>query len=152
MENVTCSQYTNMIFESKPPPVSLSSVLEGLIGISIVWICSMYTIYIASYIIKYLNQKSPNLQTMLDGFYIQYFVTIIGLAGMTMILQLLIELNVILNVGNAIITEAVAWIFHSFYLAGSLSLATSCIARTLLIFWPSEMEAIEDKKCWFLNG
>ena len=152
MENVTCFQYTNMIFESKPPPVSFSSVLEGLVGISIVWICSMYTIYIASFIIKYLNQKSPNLQTVLDGFYIQYFVTIIGLAGMMMILQLLIELNAVLNIENAIVTEAVAWLFHSFYASGSLSLATSCIARMLLIFWPSEMEVIEDKKCWFFNG
>ena len=141
-----------MIFESKESPVSLPSVLEGLVGILIVWISCTYTIYIASYIIKYLNQKSPNFQTILDGFYIQYFVTIIGLAGMIMILQLLIELNAVLNIENAIITEAVAWIFHGFYASGSLSLATSCIARMLLIFWPSEMEVIEDKKCWFFNG
>ena len=141
-----------MIFESKQSPVSLPSVLEGLVGILIVWISCTYIIYIASYIIKYLNQKSPNFQTILDGFYIQYFVTIIGLAGMMMILQLLIELNAVLNIENAIITEAVAWICHGFYASGSLSLATSCIARMLLIFWPSEMEAIEDKKCWFFNG
>ena len=69
-----------------------------------------------------------------------------------MILQLLIELNAVLNIENAIVTEAVAWLFHSFYASGSLLLATSCIARMLLIFWPSEMEVIEDKKCWFFNG
>ena len=37
MENISCFQYTNMIFESKQSPVSLPSVLEGLVGILIVW-------------------------------------------------------------------------------------------------------------------
>ena len=152
MENISCFNYANLTFESKQAPVSLLTVLEGLVGISIVWICCVYVICIAFYIIKYLSGKAPNLQTILDGFYIQYFVTIIGLAGMIMILQFLIELNAILHVENQIITEIVAWVFHSSTVSCSLSLATSCIARMLLIFWPSEIEAIEDKKIWLLNG
>ena len=152
MKFFNCSPYINQTFESKQTPVSFPIVLEGLIGIIILWICCAYVIYIAWYIIKYLNQKAPNLQTMLDGFHIQYFASVIGFTGMLMILQMLIELNVILNVENQIVTEIVGWMFYSLYLFSSLSLATSCIARTLSIFWQSEIEAISDKKCWFLNG
>ena len=152
MKSFICSSYINQTSESKQTPVSLPTVLEGLIGISILWICCVYVIYIAWYIIKYLNQKPPNLQTMLDGFHVQYFASVIGFTGMLMILQMLIELNVILNVHNQIVTEIVGWMFYSLYLFSSLSLATSCIARTLSIFWQSEIEAISDKKCWFLNG
>ena len=152
MENISCSNYANLTFESKQAVVSLPTVLEGLVGISIVWICCVYVIYIAFYIIKYLSEKALNLQTTLDGFYIQYFASVIGFAGMLMILQLLIELNVVLHVENQIITEVVAWMFHSSSVSCSLSMATSCIARMLLIFWQSEIEAIKDKKIWLLNG
>ena len=152
MKFFNCSPYVNQTFESQQTPVSLPTVLEGMIGITILWTCCMYVIYIAWYIIKYLKQKAPNLQTMLDGFHVQYFASVIGMAWMLMILQLLIVLNVVLNVENQIVTEIVGWMFYSSYLFSSLSLATSCIARTLSIFWQSEIEAIIDKKCWFLNG
>lgn len=152
MKCFNCSLYINQTFEIKQIPVSLPIVLEGIIGLSILWICCAYVIYIAWNIIKYLNQKAPNLQTMLDGFHVQYFAFVIGFTGMLMILQLLIELNVVLSVEYQIVTEVVGWIFYSFYLFSSLSLATSCIARTLSIFWHSEIEAISDKKCWFFNG
>ena len=152
MKFFNCSPYINQTFESKQTSISLPIILEGMIGMIILWICCLYVIYIAWYIIKYLNQKAPNLQTMLDGFHVQYFASVIGFTGMLMILQMLIELNVILNVENQIVTEIVGWMFYSSYLFSSLSLATSCIARTLSIFWQSEIEAISDKKYWFLNG
>ena len=119
MKYYNCSPYVNPTFESKETPVSLPIVLEGMIGITILWTCCMYVIYIAWYIIKYLKQKAPNLQTMLDGFHVQYFASVIGMVWMLMILQLLIELNVVLNVENQIVTEIVGWMFYSSYLFSS---------------------------------
>ena len=66
MESISGSNYANLTFESKQAVVSLPIVLEGLVGISIVWTCCVYVIYIAFYIIKYLSEKAPNLQTILS--------------------------------------------------------------------------------------
>ena len=89
---------------------------------------------------------------MLDGFYIQYFASSNGLASMLMIMQLLIELNAIFHLENPILTEIIAWIFYGTLLFSSLSLATGCLARAISIFWPSEIENMDDKTVWLLNG
>ena len=88
---------------------------------------------------------------MLDGIYIQLFVSWIIAAGMAMILELLIELGT-LNVQNEIITEIFAWLYYSSVLFTSISIGTSCIARILLIIWPSSVEYLDDETAWFLNG
>ena len=153
MENISCFlNNTNERFENKTAPLSVYTVSQGLVGTLIVWMCGVYVIYIVYHIIKYLYDKAPHLQTMLDGFYIQYFATYAAVAMMSMIMQLLIELNFLLDIENQTITEIVAYLFYSSCLFWSLSLATSCVARILSIFWQSQIEAIDDMKCWLING
>ena len=141
---------TNTIKEAED--FSSSILLDGLVGISIVWISCIYVNYIGYFIIKYFIEKPPNRKTLLDGFYVQYFASSNGLASMLMIMQLVIELNAVFHVENPILTEIVAWIFYGTLLFSSLSLATSCLARAISIFWPSEIEDMDDKIVWLLNG
>ena len=124
----------------------------SLIGFSIVWICCIYTIYLLSYLIKYFNEKSPHLQTLLDGFYIQLGISDIYLSIMVMLLEILIELNVGFKLENEIITQITSWLFYNAILFNSVSLATSCIARAALILYPSNIETIKDRSIWLLNG
>ena len=124
----------------------------NFIGLSIVWISCIYTIYMLNYLIKYFNEKSPHLQTLLDGFYIQLGISDIYLAIMLMILEMLIELNVAFKLENEIITEITSWLFYNAFLFNSVSLATSCLARASLIFCSSGFETVEDQSIWLLNG
>ena len=120
-------------------------------GLSIVWISCTYTIYMLHNLIKYFNEKSPHLQTLLDGFYVQLGISDIYLAIMLMILEMLIELNVAFKLENEIITEMTSWLFYNAYLFNSVSLATSCLARAALIFCSSGIETIKDQSIWLLN-
>ena len=155
MENTSSFHFTNQTFEilHMQDPIDVSEVVEAVINILIIWTLSVNSIYILSHVIMYLNKKSPNLQTMLDGFYIQYFASSIGISIMSMILQLMIQLNVVFHIENHILTQIVAWIFHSIFAFTSLSLTTCCMARALCIFWQVfGIEALSDKKCWLYNG
>ena len=152
MKNFSCFNFTNETFDSNGVSISFSNALEGVLGIAIVWICCAYVIYISFHFIKYLIQKAPNMQTMLDGFYGQYFASLIAMAMSCSFMQLLIEMNAVLNVENQTLTWITSYMTYSTALFESLSLATSCVARAFSIFWPSEIEAIDDKTCWFLNG
>ena len=155
MENTSTFSFTNLTFEilHMQDPIEVSTAVEAVINILIIWTFSVNSIYILSHIIMYLNKKSPNRQTMLDGFYVQFFANGIAIAIMSMILQLMIELNVVFHIENQILTQIVAWMFHSIYAFSSLSLTTCCIARAFCIFWQAfGIEAVNDKKCWFYNG
>ena len=155
MENTSTFCFTNLTFEilHMQDPIEVSTAVEAVINILIIWTFSVNSIYILSHIIMYFNKKSPNLQTMLDGFYVQFFANGIGIAIMSMILQLMIELNVVFHIENQVLTQIVAWIFHSIFAFTSLSLTTCCMARALCIFWQVfGIEAVNDKKCWLYNG
>ena len=88
---------------------------------------------------------------MLDGFYVQLFVSWIIGAGMTMILGLSIELGS-MNIQSEIVTEIVAWLYYSSTLFMSVSLGTSSVARILLVLWPSQVQDLDDGKAWLVNG
>ena len=155
MENASSFYFTNQTFDilHMQDPIDVSEVVEAVINILMIWTFSLNSIYLLSHIIMYLNKKSPNLQTVLDGFYIQFFANGIGISIMSTILQLMIESNVVFHIENHILTQIVAWMFHSFYAFSSLSLTTCCVARALCIFWQAfGIEAMNDKKCWFYNG
>ena len=115
------------------------------------WILCSYIIYLVYHIIKYIQAKPPNLQTMLDGFYVQLFVSWIIYAGMIMILELFIQLGS-MNIQNEIITQIVAWLYFSSTLFMSVSFGTSSIARILLIMCPSLIEDLDDEKASLING
>ena len=122
MENISCFlNNTNERFENKATPLSVYTVSEGLVGTLIVWMCGVYVIYIVYHIIKYLYDKPPHLQTMLDGYYIQYFATYAAVAMMSMIMQLLIELNFLLDMEKQTITGIVAYLFYSSCLSFNLN-------------------------------
>ena len=149
MENISCFNFSNHTLVSN---ISLSDIFEGAVGIGIECICCVYVIYIVYHIIKYLTEKAPNLQTMLDGFYIQYFAALIAMVMSCNLMNFLIQMNVVLNLENETLTWIASYIFYSTFLFCSLSLATSCVARTFSIFWPSKIETTDDKTCWLLNG
>ena len=155
MDQFNCSRNisTNetMEFVEKHIPITPSTIGYALAGITLVWISSIYIIYLVYYIIKYIQEKPPNLQTMLDGFYVQLFVSWIITAAMAMILELLLELGT-LNVKNEIVTEIVAWLFYASVLFMSVSIGTSCVARILLIALPNLVEQLDDMITWLFNG
>ena len=145
--------FTNKIVIKEAQDFASSILLDGLVGISIVWISCIYVNYIGYQLINYFIEKPPNRKTLLDGFYIQYFASSIGISIMSMILQLMIQLNVVFHIENQVLTQIVAWIFHSIFAFTSLSLTTCCMARALCIFWQVfGIEAVNDKKCWLYNG
>ena len=126
---------------------------EGnFVSLLTVWIFCTYTIYMLSYLIKYFNEKSPHLQSLLDGFYIQLNISDIFLAVMVILLQTLIDLYIIFKFENEMIVNIISWLFYIATIFNSVFLATSCIARAVLIFGSSIIESIEDRKIWILNG
>ena len=131
----------------KHVPILPSDIGYAIAGIVLVWISCVYVMYLTYYFIKYIRAKPPNLQTMLDGIYIQLFVSWITAAGTSMIFQLLIELGT-LNIQNEIITEIFAWLYYSSVSFMSISIGTSCIARILLIIWPRFVEYLDDETAW----
>ena len=116
-----------------------------------VWIFNAFGVYLIMFIIKYLREKPPNLQTLLDGFYIQLFANGIIFRILAMITEGLLYLHT-LGIENHIMANATAWLCYSSVLLNSVFFATSCVARAILIFWPSCVEKIDDRKVWILNG
>ena len=131
--------------------ITATSIGNTISGIFLAWILCSYIIYLVYHIIKYIQAKPPNLQTMLDGFYVQLFVSWIIYAGMIMILELFIQLGS-MNIQNEIITQIVAWLYFSSTLFMSVSFGTSSIARILLIMCPSLIEDLDDEKASLING
>ena len=129
-------------------PVSDGYLMNCLL---VVWLFNIYGVYLVSLIIKYLREKPPNLQTLLDGFQIQFFVSWIIFGIMTIISEGVLVLNT-LGIENKTITYITAWIGYSSIVFISVSMVTSCVARAILIFLPSIVESIQDKKIWLLNG
>ena len=152
MENFTCFNFTSHTLVSNGTSISFFNVMDGVVGTAIAWTCCAYVIYISFFIINYIIEKAPNMQTILDGFYVQYFAAYIASSIALIFLQFLIEMNAVLNIEIEALTWTVSYILYSTLLFESLSLATSCIARAFSIFWASEIEAINDKTCWLLNG
>ena len=151
MDKFNCSRNISINATIEDLPITPLSIGYAIAGILLVWIFSIYIIYLVYHIIKYIQEKPPNLQTMLDGFYVQLFVSWIIGAGMTMILGLSIELGS-MNIQNEIVTEIVAWLYYSSTLFMSVSLGTSSVARILLILWPSYVQDLDDGKAWLVNG
>ena len=86
---------------------------EGnFVSLFTVWIFCTYTIYMLSFLIKYFNEKSPHLQTLLDGFYIQLNISDIFLAVMVILLQTLIESYIIFKFENEMIVNIISWLFY----------------------------------------
>ena len=132
-------------------PITAASIGYAIAVVLLVWIFCFYIIYLVYHIIKYIQEKPPNLQTLLDGFYVQLFVSwIIGI-GMTMIFGLFIQLGS-LNIRNEIITEIVSWLYYSSTLFMSISLGTSSVARMFLILWPNQVQDFDDGNVWLFNG
>ena len=151
MDRFNCSRNISINATIENLPITPMSIGYTIAGILLVWIFSIYIIYLVYHIIKYIQEKPPNLQTMLDGFYVQLFVSWIIGAGMTMILGLSIELGS-MNIQSEIVTEIVAWLYYSSTLFMSVSLGTSSVARILLILWPSQVQDLDDGKAWLVNG
>ena len=125
---------------------------EGnFVSLLTVWIFCTHTIYMLSYLIKYFNEKSPHLQSLLDGFYIQLNISDIFLAVMVILLQTLIESYIIFKFENEIMVNIISWLFYIATIFNSVFLATSCIARAVLIFGSSIIESIEDQSIWILK-
>ena len=116
-----------------------------------VWIFNAFGVYLIIFIIKYLLEKPPNLQSLLDCFYIQLFIHGIIYRILAIIIEGLLELH-ILGIEIQFVTYITAWLCYSSVLLNSVSIATSCVARTILIFWPSCVEKIDDRKVLILNG
>ena len=138
----------NQPSDNDDTPVSDGYLMYCLL---VVWTFNIYGVYLVSLIIKYLREKPPNLQTLLDGFQIQFFVSWIIFGIMTIISEGVLVLNT-LGIENKTIIYITAWIGYSSIVFISVSMVTSCVARAILIFLPSIVESIQDKKIWLLNG
>ena len=129
-------------------PTSFGNLMASFL---FVWIFNAFGVYLIMFIIKYLREKPPNLQTLLDGFYIQLFANGIIFRILAIITEGLLYLHTF-GIENHIMANATAWLCYSSVLLNSVFFATSCVARAILIFWPSCVEKIDDRKVWILNG
>ena len=129
-------------------PTSFGNLMASFL---FVWISNAFGVYLIIFIIKYLLEKPPNLQSLLDCFYIQLFIHGIIYRILAIIIEGLLELH-ILGIEYQFVTYITAWLCYSSVLLNSVFFATSCVARAILIFWPPCVEKLDDRKAWILNG
>ena len=117
------------------------STIFGNIFLVLFWlIILLLSIYLMYQIIKYLREKPPNTQTLLDGLYIQMFCI--------WIFQVLTYITIAIYIGLNIKDNTIAFIFGNLVSIGILlsgiNLVMSCGYRIILISNPTMIAHILD--------
>ena len=125
----------------------VSKVL-GNIFLVISWlIVLIISIYLMYQVIKYLREKPPNTQTLLDGLYIQMFSIWIFFVSISVICMIIIELDIkiemIIFISGNVINIAM--------FLSAINLTMSCCYRIILISYPSIIEHLLDEDVLFYS-
>ena len=104
----------------------------------IVLILSIYLMY---QVIKYLREKPPNTQTLLDGLYIQMFYIWIFFVLISVVCMIIVGLDIedemIIFISGNVINIAM--------FLSAINLTMSCCYRIILISYPSIIEHFLDE-------
>ena len=125
----------------------ISTVL-GKIFLVLSWlIVLILSIYLMYQVIKYLREKPPNTQTLLDGLYIQMFYIWIFFVLISVVCMIIIDLDIkdemiIFISGNAI---------NIAMFLSAINLTMSCCYRIILISYPSIIEHFLDEDVLFYS-
>ena len=125
----------------------ISTVL-GKIFLVLSWlIVLILSIYLMYQVIKYLREKPPNTQTLLDGLYIQMFYIWIFFVLISVVCIIIIDLDIKVEIiifisGNAI---------NIAMFLSAINLTMSCCYRIILISYPSIIEHFLDEDVLFYS-
>ena len=118
------------------------STVLGKIFLVLSWIVFLiFGIYLMYQVIKYLREKPPNTQTVLDGLYIQMFSILIYFIIVGVIVMVIVGLGIKVEMISFVAGNALN---IAVFLA-SMNLITSCCFRIVLISNPSMVEDIPDQ-------
>ena len=124
-----------------------STVLENIFLVLSWLIVLILSIYLMYQVIKYLREKPPNTQTLLDGLYIQMFYIWIFFVSISVVCMIIIGLDIkdemiIFISGNAI---------NIAMFLSAINLTMSCCYRIILISYPSIIEHLLDEDILFYS-
>ena len=125
----------------------ISTVL-GTIFLVLSWlIVLILSIYLMYQVIKYLREKPPNTQTLLDGLYIQMFYIWIFFVLVSVICMIIIELDIKVEMTIFISGNVI----NIAMFLSAINLTMSCCYRIILISYPSIIEHLLDEDVLFYS-
>ena len=117
------------------------STIIGNIFLVLFWLVILIlSIYLMYQIIKYLHEKPPNTQTVLDGLYVQMFCIWIFQIVSTIIIYIIVGLNIKDNTISPIFGN----INTVSLLLSGINLIMSCVYRIILVSNPTIIAHILD--------
>ena len=125
----------------------ISTVL-GKIFLVLSWLIVLFlSIYLMYQVIKYLREKPPNTQTLLDGLYIQMFYIWIFFVLISVVCMIIVGLDIedemIIFISGNVINIAM--------FLSAINLTMSCCYRIILISYPSIIEHFLDEDVLFYS-
>ena len=119
----------------------ISTVL-GNIFLVLCWIVFLIlSIYLMYQVIKYLREKPPNTQTLLDGLYIQMFSIWIFFVLVAVIFMIIVGLDIKVEMITFIVGNAI----NIAMFLSAINLIMSCCYRIILISNPTIIEHLLDE-------
>ena len=114
----------------------------GKIFLVLLWLALLFiSIYLMYQIIKYLREKPPNAQTLLDGLYIQMFSIWIFFMSVSVTFMIIIGLDIKVKMISFIIGNA----SNIAMILSAINLTMSCCYRIILISHPTIIEHFLDE-------
>ena len=118
------------------------STVLGNIFLVLFWLFILIlSVYLMYQVIKYLHEKPPNTQTLLDGLYIQMFCIWIFFILVSAVCMIIVGLDIKVQLISFIVGNAV----NIAMFLSAINLIMSCFYRIILINNPTMIEHLLDE-------
>ena len=122
--------------------MSDKSTVLGNIFLVLFWLFILIlSVYLMYQVIKYLREKPPNTQTLLDGLYIQMFCIWIFFILVSAVSMIIVGLDIKVQLISFIVGNAV----NIAMFLSAINLIMSCFYRIILINNPTMIEHLLDE-------
>ena len=122
--------------------MSDKSTVLGNIFLVLFWLFILIlSVYLMYQVIKYLREKPPNTQTLLDGLYIQMFCIWIFFILVSAVSMIIVGLDIKVQLISFIVGNAV----NIAMFLSAINLIMSCFYRIILINNPTIIEHLLDE-------
>ena len=122
--------------------MSDKSTVLGNIFLVLFWLFILIlSVYLMYQVIKYLHEKPPNTQTLLDGLYIQMFCIWIFFILVSAVSMIIVGLDIKVQLISFIVGNAV----NIAMFLSAINLIMSCFYRIILINNPTIIEHLLDE-------
>ena len=122
--------------------MSDKSTVLGNIFLVLFWLFILIlSVYLMYQVIKYLREKPPNTQTLLDGLYIQMFCIWIFFILVSAVCMIIVGLDIKVQLISFIVGNAV----NIAMFLSAINLIMSCFYRIILINNPTMIEHLLDE-------